>query len=401
MSRSSSFYQICPIQKGNPVISFDIDYRNGFLLCGLASGAVDAWPLPIQLDGTISINNIEEEKHEIIDDNNNNNKEKKNKIKNKKKNNNNNKKYSKYYCRRLIESDYETVRHVYIKKNNKIVSVVGDRYLREWQSYSAKHSTLKDFHFTRNIHSHTENCKFAQIVGYKNSMILYRKYGTKKLIYVNLDNLNQQRHISLKIPLTKDEFIMSFDGERFITKKLNQKDGSKLISLFSIGSNNNNNNNNNDEDKKNENKDNINNNNNNNNFAQNLNLNWILPRSKKEYWGFQINEMEKDRIVYVTNQNIIKCYSISQKKVTQKLKGHSNFIVAFQHLKDYIISIGTDKCVRVWDVSSNRDDFKAKCIFIKRKVPGHFVPGYLYKIWANNNHIFYSADDGIFAFIWK
>ena len=46
-----------------------------------------------------------------------------------------------------------------------IVKDVGDRYLREWQSYSAKHSTLKDFHFTRNIHSHTENCKFAQIVG--------------------------------------------------------------------------------------------------------------------------------------------------------------------------------------------------------------------------------------------
>merc|ERR1712152_73283 len=110
-----------------------------------------------------------------------------------------NKKYSKFYCRRLIESDYETVRYVHIKKNNKIVSVVGDRYLREWTSYSAKQSTLKDYHFSRNQHSQiTENCKFAQIVGYKNSMLLYRKYGTKKLLYVNLDNLNQQRSITLK-----------------------------------------------------------------------------------------------------------------------------------------------------------------------------------------------------------
>ena len=63
MSRSSvstnvsdAFYQICPVQKGNPVISFHVDYRNGFVLTGLASGAVDAWPLPIDLDGTISIN---------------------------------------------------------------------------------------------------------------------------------------------------------------------------------------------------------------------------------------------------------------------------------------------------------------------------------------------------------
>eukprot|EP01084_Bolivina_argentea_P279951 478678_1 len=100
-SPSDTFYQICPIQKGNPVISFHVDYTNGFLLTGLASGAVDAWPLPIDLDGSISINNIEEKTHEIA-----NTKEKKKKKK---------LKYNKYYCRRLIESDYETVRHVYIK----------------------------------------------------------------------------------------------------------------------------------------------------------------------------------------------------------------------------------------------------------------------------------------------
>ena len=343
------------------------------MLKGLASGAVDAWPLPIALDGTISIDTNEEKKHEIHSG-----------IKESAK------KYSKYYCRRLIDADYETVRHVHIKQNNRIVSVVGDRYLREWNSYSAKTSQLKDFHFTRNIHSHTESCKFAQIVGYKNSMILYRKYGTKKMIYVNLDNLNQQRHISLRTALTKDEFIMSFDGERFVTKRVNPKDGSKMISLFSIGTPN------------------VGANQKQNQaalsavqFAKNLDLNWILPRSKKEYWGFQINEMAKDRIVYITNQNIIKCYSISQGAVTQKLKGHSNFIVAFQHLKDLVVSIGTDKCVRIWDVSENRPDFKAKCIYIRRKVPGNFVPGYLYKIVMHNNHVFYSADDGVFAFKWR
>eukprot|EP01084_Bolivina_argentea_P199722 341699_1 len=368
--RSDAFYQICPVQKGNPVISFHVDYRNGFLLTGLASGAVDAWPLPIVLDGTISINDIEEKKHEI------NNEISSQKVNAKQK------KYSKYYCRRLIESDYETVRHVHIKKNNKIVSVVGDRYLREWTSYSAKHSTLKDYHFSRNIHSHTENCKFAQIVGYKSSMILYRKYGLKKMIYVNLDNLTQQRHITLKNALSKDEFIMSFDGTRFVTKQLNPTDGSKLISLFSIPVT--------DDQSGNRDK-----------FAQDLNLNWILPRSKKEYWGFQINEMETDRIVYVTNQNIIKCYSISQGRNTQKLVGHSNYIVAFQHLKDYIVSIGTDKCVRIWDVSTNVGEFKARCIYIRRKIPGHFVPGYLYKIMMHDSHVFYTCDDGIFAFCWK
>ena len=368
---SDAFYQICPIQKGNPVISFHVDYRNGFILTGLASGAVDAWPLPIDLYGQISINPSEEEKHEI------------NHKQASKKMNAKNKKYSKFYCRRLIESDYETVRHVHIKKNNKIVSVVGDRYLREWTSYSAKHSTLKDYHFSRNVHSQmTENCKFAQIVGYKNSMLLYRKYGQKKLLYVNLDNLNQQRSITLQTPLTKDEFIMSFDGDRFITKKLDQSNGSKLISLFSIGSN----------AKKDD-------NNNNNHFVKNMNLNWILPRSKKEYWGFQLNEIEKDRIVYVTNQNILKCFSISQQKIIQKLKGHSNYIVAFQHLKDYVVSIGTDNCVRIWDV--NRAEFKGKCIYIRRKVPGNFVPGYIYKIVMHQSHVFYTADNGLFAFRWK
>mmetsp|Transcript_32027 Transcript_32027/g.51789 ORF Transcript_32027/g.51789 Transcript_32027/m.51789 type:complete len:396 (-) Transcript_32027:38-1225(-) len=387
---ATKFYQICPVQKGNPVISFHVDYRNGFVVTGLASGAVDAWPLPIELDGTISIDNVEEQKHEI------------NTAAKGQDLNSANKKYCKYYCRRLIESDYETVRHVHVKHNNRIVSVVGDRYLREWQSYSAKHSTLKEYHFTRNIHSHTENCKFAQIVGHKNSMILYRKYGTKKLIYVNLDNLNQQRHITLLQPLTKDEFIMSFDGERFVTKKLNHDNGQKEISLFSIAAPHHHHHSNGTAAATDmlESKSNASTAVDGAAVARDLGLHWILNRSSKEYWGFQLNAEAPDRIVYVTNQNILKCYSIARKAVTQKLKGHSNFIVAFQHLKEYVVSIGTDKCVRIWDVK-NKPDFKANCIYIRRKIPGHFVPGYLYKIVMHSNHVFYTSDDGIFAFQWK
>merc|ERR550525_96127 len=116
----------------------------------------------------------------------------------------------------------------------------------------------------------TENCKFAQIVGYKNSMLLYRKYGTKKLLCVNLDNLNQQRSITLRTPLTKDEFIMSFDGERYVTKRVNPKDGSKLISLFSIGPFVPNSQK--QQQKPLEVK-----------YAKDMGLDWVLPRSKKEY----------------------------------------------------------------------------------------------------------------------
>ena len=50
-NNGQNIMQVCPIQKGNPVITFEIDLYNGFVICGLASGAVDCWVLPSALGG--------------------------------------------------------------------------------------------------------------------------------------------------------------------------------------------------------------------------------------------------------------------------------------------------------------------------------------------------------------
>ena len=194
--------------------------------------------------------------------------------------------------------------------------------------------------------------------------------------------------------------------------------------------------------------------------ADDLGINWILARNRKEYWGFQLNDENTDRIAYISNQNIIKIYSISKSDVELRLSGHkAGYVLAFQHQRDYLISLGTDRTVRIWfiakvapkrknkknkkkksknkqknrnknskssrdesktnenngnDSSASDDDYDGdeineqldnlrrrhfgRCIFVKENIVGSFVPGYIYKVIMINGMIFYSCDNGIFGF---
>ena len=59
-------YQICPIRKGDPIITFTVDVKNGFVVTGLASGGVDAWPIPSTLGGKSYHYTPEQESKHII-----------------------------------------------------------------------------------------------------------------------------------------------------------------------------------------------------------------------------------------------------------------------------------------------------------------------------------------------
>ncbi|ETO12052.1 hypothetical protein RFI_25323, partial [Reticulomyxa filosa] len=135
---------------------------------------------------------------------------------------------------------------------------------------------------------------------------------------------------------------------------------------------------------------------------------WVLPKSTTNYSCFQMFE---DKVCYVSNHNLIKVYDIKKGQVICRLDGHSHYILALEYVNpDFIVSLGSDQTIRVWQIfdthftsnnSSNPNKLcEWKCVFLQRNIPGHFVPGYLYKIEMLRELIVYSADNGLFAFKW-
>ena len=66
-----------------------------------------------------------------------------------------------------------------------LACVIGDRFVREWDSYESEDTSITNYNHT----SHDSSfCDQAQIIGHKGHVILYPKYKHHSLIYVNLDN---------------------------------------------------------------------------------------------------------------------------------------------------------------------------------------------------------------------
>ncbi|ETO36531.1 hypothetical protein RFI_00533, partial [Reticulomyxa filosa] len=194
-------FQVCPVQKSNPLITFTVDLRNGFFLTGLASGTVDAWLVPAELGGTT---NLKETSH-VVDGGNNLSQEEK---------------YSTYLCRRLIDGDNESIRHIYVQYyddsnksqsqesksrssgskpdkpsllNCSIISVVGDSHFRVWRGYSSDQSYTIPY----NDYNHTSHaCADARIVCYRNHVLLFPQQPNKgqksRFHYIDLESLGAQ-----------------------------------------------------------------------------------------------------------------------------------------------------------------------------------------------------------------
>ena len=189
---------------------------------------------------------------------------------------------------------------------------------------------------------------------------------------------------------------MNFDGDRIIYKTV-MDNGSKKIGMIILNENKNNNNNNNDNDND------IYIHNKGRIYGKNYDLKWTLPHSKKDYWGFQINDIDRDKIVYVSNQNIIKVYSIKLEKVIYKLVGHRKYIVSILFINKYIISISSNNELKIWYIDIKYNELNNNPINNQRlilninTIPGNFIPGYLYLIKFVDNIIYYTSDNAIYA----
>ena len=176
MSSGVKAFYVHPIEKGNPVFSMDIDKKHGFIVIGYASGGIDCTVLPRYIGGIKR--NIDDEKRQEISLTTKGIKYKEQELKSK---------YNTFVIRRLLKKDYECCRYVYIRKNYRIISCVGDYFLREWTSYSSTKSQLIRYLSTK----HKETCNEAQFISYKNYVIISPKYKSRQLIYYNLDTMKE------------------------------------------------------------------------------------------------------------------------------------------------------------------------------------------------------------------
>jgi len=116
-----------------------------------------------------------------------------------------------------------------------------------------------------------------------------------------------------------------------------------------------------------------------------------FPRKKKHYWGFQLRG---DELCYVSNQNVIKIYSISQETIISRLKEHSRFIVALEFSESReIVSLSSDKLV-LWSPTKHSGWIATQII---TNIPGKFVASYPYQVKKKGDYIFYHTDHGTYC----
>ena len=109
-------------------------------------------------------------------------------------------------------------------------------------------------------------------------------------------------------------------------------------------------------------------------------------------WGFKIDN-NSATISYVNNSNTIKIISIDNNKELYCLRNHKNCILTYNINHKYIISLGYDKIINVYNKNT------AKLLHKIKNIKGTFVPTYPCIIKQSNEHenvIFYTSNDGVF-----
>jgi len=255
----------------------------------------------------------------------------------------------------------EAVRYLYVD-NEKICAVIGFSRVLIWEN-------LKSIHTPTNISEYNYRMfnmnKRIYLTAWKNIIRLYvvEMNSSKERLgpVFNLKTENLERSPTLQ-PLDAGTEVMCADEERLVTFQT-KDDGSKELILYTLD-------------------------------CKTKLQSIYFPRTSKHYWGFQIHG---DLIAYVSQQNVIKLYSLESEKVVARLRGHKSFLIAFQFCENLeIISLGSDRRICVWTPAS-KSDRKWVCTQVIKNVPGNFVPSNPYSIIRRGDRIFYHSDFGCFS----
>jgi len=322
---------ISPVQKGFPIIDFVVTDNEDFILTGNAFGCVSAYKIP-------TMESVEEKKED-----------------------------EPYRCYQLQKYADAAVRHLWIQtdidtKVQRIYAIIGFQLICVWKLEDIFAPARSEQERARyrphrqaidNIFESRTTDMYS--VRHKGFVAVFSS-GYDMMSFVDCSGVRTIHGIkptNYKLPPKAD--VVSYDGKTYCILEINMKTGERDLVFKDAKT-----------------------------FEDRGKLHF--PKSGTNYNCFQL---VGTRLAYCSNNNVVKIYDIVKKVVLWRLKGHSGYILAIHFTGDAVVSLGTDRKLKLWE--------NGECVQKWKNIPGVFNPGYLYKVFYNGRVIYYSADNGIYA----
>jgi len=322
---------ISPIQKGFPITDFVVTSDEKFIFTGNAFGCVAAYKVP-------TIENIEEKRWE-----------------------------EPFICYQLQRCADAAVRHLWIQtevdtKVQRIYAIIGFQWVYVWKledilaPANSAEKGAKSKACRQTIHNiFGSRTSGMSSVRHKGFVALFSS-GYDEMSYLDCSReKSRQARKLIKYKFPPKAAVVSFDGKTYCILEINMKTGVRNLVFKDAKT-----------------------------FEDRGNLQF--PKSGTNYNCFQlVGKM----LAYCSNNNVVKIYDIEKNAVLWRLKGHRGYILAIDFTGTAVLSLGTDRKLKLWE--------NGKCVKTWKNIPGVFNPGYLYKVFYNGRTIYYSDDNGIYV----
>jgi len=322
---------ISPVQKGFPITDFVVTGDEDFIFTGNAFGCVAAYEIP-------TMESVEEKAED-----------------------------EPFLCYQLQKYANAAVRHLWIQtdvdtKVQRVYALIGFQLICVWQ--------LEDIVSTANAakngskskpRRHTISSIFQSrttdmySVRHKGFVALFSS-GYEEMTYLDCSRehvKHGRKPTCYKFPPKAE--VVSFDGNTYCILEINMKTGLRNLVFKDART-----------------------------FKDRGNL--CFPKIGRNYNCFQL---VGTRLAYCSNNNVVKIYDIEKSVVLWRLKGHRGYILAIHFTGTAVVSLGTDRKLKLWE--------NGKCVRTWKNIPGVFNPGYLYKVYYKGKTIYYSDDNGLYV----
>eukprot|EP00808_Paulinella_micropora_P001477 g64769.t1 len=256
-----------------------------------------------------------------------------------------------YICRILTKQSPEAVSGIFCDPELGLFAVIGDLHYRYWGSFADVGGTSSNF---RRSVSHTyRTCddSFTLVAGCQVLILTRGREG----FWQDLSNKTRR---DVKIELSSGAVPVAFDGERAVIQTMMKKGGSEIVVVKLDGT----------EEQK-----------------------LTFPRSHTADWGFRLCG---DVLVHVCCRNKIKTWDVATGKCLSRLQvcTQADLIAYDAALTEEgvsIVTIASDRTLKVWQGKS--------CLGYFSGLLGKFRLNYPYIIVRQGRRICYTADDGVFT----
>lgn len=256
---------------------------------------------------------------------------------------------SHFTCRILARSSDECIRGLFVD-GGKIYALIGDLHVKYWGSCADLGFQLIKF---KREHSFSLCSNTFALV--KDHRVLLLVQGSNEGCMLDVRALHQS---SVKLNVPRGIQPCDFDGSRLVWLESSIDEGrvAKVWDLSTLG----------------------------------LIAEIPFPRAEKHYWGFQLSG---ENMCYVTGANRIKVWKLSKPaQLLHVLTGHKQRIVSLwsDQTGTLVMALGSDQKLKIWR--------EGKAVYKAKNLPGSWTLGYPYLLKCTKEFVFYTADEGVFAF---